>query len=167
MSGCEGLRLHHVELLLRDDMGVEQLLGRRDLFGRGRTGPRNRLDVLGLRRLYLLSLLRRALVHRVTPGDEVHKHAQERHDDDEQHQRVLAKPKRSRLLNRSPKIQNRHMNQAKKMKNSSRASRKDPLLSIICTPLLATMWSWPSGTNCVRVEPVRSCRSWIGRWAAI
>src|SRR4051812_28784958 len=50
-------------------------------------------------------------------------------------QRVLAPPLRSRLRNKSPKIQNRHMNQAKKMKNSDKASRNDPLLSNMCAPL--------------------------------
>src|SRR3954453_14937109 len=50
-------------------------------------------------------------------------------------QRVLTPPLRSRLRNKSPKIQNRHMNQAKKMKNSSKASRNDPLLLNMRTPL--------------------------------
>ncbi len=40
---------------------------------------------------------------------------------------VLAKPPRSRLRNRSPKIHHRHMNHAKKMKNSNIASKNEPL----------------------------------------
>src|SRR3954467_4057612 len=50
-------------------------------------------------------------------------------------QRVLATPPRSRLRNRSPKIQNKHMNQANQRKNSNRASRNDPLLLNMCAPL--------------------------------
>src|SRR3954454_16926691 len=42
--------------------------------------------------------------------------------------RVFAPPPRSLLRKRSPKTQNRHMNQATKMKNSNSASRNDPLL---------------------------------------
>src|SRR6478609_4194369 len=42
-------------------------------------------------------------------------------------QNVLAPPPRSRLRKMSPKIQNRHMIQAKNRKNSSRAIRNDPL----------------------------------------
>ena len=44
---------------------------------------------------------------------------------------VLANPPRSRLRNKSPKIHQRHMNHAKKMKNSNSASRNDPLSSNI------------------------------------
>ena len=44
-------------------------------------------------------------------------------------QSVLASPPRSALRNRSPKIHHRHMNQAKKMKNSNIANRNEPLLS--------------------------------------
>ena len=44
---------------------------------------------------------------------------------------VFAMPPRSRLRKRSPKIHHRHMNQAKKMKNSNIASRNDPLSSNI------------------------------------
>src|SRR3954447_23414205 len=40
---------------------------------------------------------------------------------------VFAPPPRSLLRKRSPKTQNRHMNQATKMKNSNSASRKEPL----------------------------------------
>src|SRR5690349_8391035 len=42
---------------------------------------------------------------------------------------VFAPPPRSRLRNRSPKIQNRHMMYAKKMKNSNIASKNEPLSS--------------------------------------
>ena len=42
-------------------------------------------------------------------------------------QRVLATPPRSLLRKMSPKIQKRHMNQAKNRKISKSASRKEPL----------------------------------------
>src|SRR4051794_32483779 len=42
---------------------------------------------------------------------------------------VFATPPTSLLRKRSPKTHHRHMNQAKKTKNSNIASRNDPLLS--------------------------------------
>src|SRR3954462_2116786 len=86
-SGCEGFGLEGVDLLRRDGAAVEELLGRRDLFGRRRTRgrPGYRLDVLGLRRPNLLLLLQLTLRHGVTAGDEVHEDAQERQEDDEQY----------------------------------------------------------------------------------
>src|SRR6476661_1392931 len=46
---------------------------------------------------------------------------------------VLAPPPRSLLRKMSPRIQNRHMNQAKNRKNSNKASRNEPLSSNIGT----------------------------------
>ena len=42
-------------------------------------------------------------------------------------QKVLPPPPRSLLRKMSPSTQNRHMNQAKKRKNSKSASRNEPL----------------------------------------
>lgn len=67
-------------------------------------------------------------------------------------QKVLATPPMSRLRKMSPKIQNKHMIQAKKRKNSSRASRNDPLSLNIDEPLGMAVGAW-SGARSVSVTP--------------
>src|SRR3954452_1817163 len=56
---------------------------------------------------------------------------------------VLAPPPRSLLRKMSPRIQNRHMNQAKNRKNSNKASRNEPLLSNIGTSHGPIRWMPP------------------------
>src|SRR6478735_23751 len=82
-------------------------------------------------------------------------------------QRVLATPPRSLLRKMSPKIQNRHMNQAKNKKISKSASRKDPLSLNINQPFGKAKTATPSGAHaepvCLPHHGIR--RSGGNRWA--